>query len=134
MPLYNKVQSVVLTLQPILEHSFPHFKVIIGNNSSVDNASNKIQTFSKKNPKLSDVRKISFQVAKKKYVQFGDDYLYKYHQKIESLPILKTKNFTNFLNIQIQHSSIFQFIFYKTYAIFPIIATFSLPPNNKLKS
>jgi glycosyltransferase involved in cell wall biosynthesis len=86
IPLYNKENFIVNTLQSVLQQSFTDFEVIVVNDGSTDGSAEKIQQFNdpriryfiKENEGVSAARNHGITVALSDYITFidADDYWY----------------------------------------------------------
>ena len=109
IPLYNKQQSIVATLQSVLAQTYQNFEIVVVDDGSTDNSAQVVKEFFKTNPSLvegdkgrlikkknggvSSARNLGIIEAKGEYIAFldGDDlwdkrYLETLHQLICDYP------------------------------------------------
>jgi glycosyltransferase involved in cell wall biosynthesis len=102
IPLYNKVHTIVETLNTVLAQSFIDFEIIIVDDGSTDEGVNVVQNFfkdnrihviSQKNQGVSAARNKGVEASKSEYIAFLDaddkwfpDYLMKMVETMDKLP------------------------------------------------
>ena len=76
IPLFNKEISVVSTIESVLNQTYPHFELIVVNDSSTDNSLEVVQQFNdpririidKRNGGVSSARNVGIKAAKYEYL------------------------------------------------------------------
>ncbi len=80
IPLYNKSESIAVTLQSVIEQSFTNFEVIVVDDGSTDDSvsivkqikDNRIRIIKKQNGGVSSARNVGIENAKFEYIAFLD--------------------------------------------------------------
>lgn len=99
IPLYNKEQSIIDTINSVLNQTFLDFELIIVNDGSTDNSlnvvnkivDNRIRIINKANGGVSSARNVGILEAKFEYIAFldGDDIWHEKHLEILYTSLIK---------------------------------------------
>lgn len=101
VPLYNKKNSILKTIQSVLQQDFQNYELIVIDDGSTDGSAdllnhihdNRLKIYKKRNTGVSDTRNMGIKQAQGKYIAFldADDiwdtmYLKRLHQMIQEEP------------------------------------------------